>query len=215
MDTEIITKNFAQLTDKQRTQFNTLGALYANWNDKINVISRKDIDNIYERHILHSLAIASFLGDVADGTRFVDVGTGGGFPAIPLAIFYPNATFHLVDRIAKKLRVAADVAQNIGLTNVTFYHGDMGECHDRYDYAVSRAVMPLDKLVYTVRNNISAESRNNHPNGLICLKGGDITPESSGIPYPVIEYPVTEFFTGDFFDTKKVIYVPFTKPVSH
>lgn len=204
----IITHFFPSLTPLQQQQFSALQALYTDWNSKINVISRKDIDNLYEHHVLHSLAIAAFLGQPVDGTSIVDVGTGGGFPGIPLAIMYPQVQFHLVDRIAKKLRVASGVASAIGLKNVTFQHGDMGECHTRFDYAVSRAVMRLDALVKLVRGNISPESRNEHPNGLICLKGGDLTPEMQDIRYPVVEYPVTEFFPLPFFDTKTLVYVP-------
>ncbi len=208
MNKDIITHYFPNLSERQIDQFNALGELYSDWNSKINVISRKDIDNLYERHVLHSLAIARFLDCVEPGTKFVDVGTGGGFPAIPLAIMYPDCTFHLVDRIAKKLRVAEEVGKAIGLQNITIQHGDMGECHDRYDYAVSRAVMRLDALVRLVRHNISPECRNQHPNGLICLKGGDLAEESQGVNYPIVEIPINEYFNEDFFDTKSVIYVP-------
>lgn len=208
MNKDIITHYFRGLSEHKVEQFDALGALYADWNSKINVISRKDIDNLYEHHILHSLAIAAFLGELSPGTSIVDVGTGGGFPAIPLAIMYPECSFHLVDRIAKKLRVAEAVGNAIGLTNITLQHGDMGECHDKFDYAVSRAVMRLDALVRLVRPNISSDCRNQHPNGLICLKGGDIESESHGITYPVIEFPINEYFQEDFFDTKAVIYVP-------
>lgn len=208
MDTDTLKRRFPSLTDSQLGQFEVLEGLYADWNAKINVISRKDIDNIFERHILHSLAIAAFLGSVAPGTRFVDVGTGGGFPGVPLAIIYPEAHFHLVDRIAKKLNVAREVSTSIGLSNITIQHGDMGECHDRFDYAVSRAVMPLDRLVKTVKRNISPKCLNTYANGLICLKGGDLSDESNGIAYPVIEYPVNEYLDGDFFETKKIVYVP-------
>lgn len=208
MNTDLITKYFIHLTDFQLNQFAALDTLYKDWNDKINVISRKDIDNLYERHILHSLAIARFLDVLTPGTRIVDIGTGGGFPAVPLAILYPDVSFHLVDRIAKKLKVASSVAGSIGLKNITIQHGDIGECHEKYDYAVSRAVMPLDKLVKLVRRNISPVCRNRHPNGLVCLKGGDIADESAGIPHPVIEYPITEYFSEKFFETKEVVYVP-------
>ena len=155
---DIILKYFPELTAGQIDQFNTMGELYPEWNEKINVISRKDIDNLYVNHILHSLAIAKFLGPLEAGTTFMDLGTGGGFPGIPLAVMYPDCRFHLIDRIAKKLRVAADVAEKIGLKNVTFRHGDVGECHDRFNYVVSRAVMPLDKLVKLVVRNISPVS---------------------------------------------------------
>lgn len=193
-------------------QFDALGALYADWNAKINVISRKDIDNLFERHVLHSLAVAAFLGPLADGTTIVDVGTGGGFPGVPLAIMYPNVRFHLVDRIAKKLRVAHEIASAINLCNITIQHGDMGECHERFDYAVSRAVMRLDELVRIVRRNIAPVCRNTYANGLVCLKGGDLDDESRDIRFPVIEYPVNEYFDGEFFATKKIVYVPMVSP---
>lgn len=208
MTADIIKHYFPGLSDDQMAKFEALTDLYTDWNAKINVISRKDIDNLVERHILHSLAIAAFLGPVTPDTSFVDVGTGGGFPGVPLAIMYPEARFHLVDRIAKKLKVAREVAGAIGLSNITIQHGDMGECHDRFDYAVSRAVMRLDDLVKIVRRNISPTCSNTYANGLICLKGGDIDDESRGITCPVIEYPVNEFFEGEFFETKKIIYVP-------
>lgn len=210
MTSDIIRHYFPEISDDQMAKFEALQGLYTEWNAKINVISRKDIENIVERHILHSLAIAAFLGSVTPKTSFVDVGTGGGFPGIPLAIMYPHACFHLVDRIAKKLKVAREIADTIGLSNITIQHGDMGECHDRFDYAVSRAVMPLNDLVKIVRHNIAPNGSNTYTNGLICLKGGDLTDESRGIIFPVIEYPISEFFDGEFFDTKKVIYVPMT-----
>ena len=207
---EIIEKYFPQMTDEQRRQFALLDELYRDWNAKINVISRKDIDHLYEHHVLHSLAVAKVLR-FKSGTRILDFGTGGGFPGIPLAIMYPESTFHLVDRIAKKIRVASEIATAIGLTNVTFQHGDMGECHRTFDYAVSRAVMRLDGLVKLCRSNISTICRNEHPNGLICLKGGNLADESCTVPYPVVTFPVNEFFNEPFFDEKSVVYVPMVK----
>jgi len=210
MDIDVILKYFPELTGRQREQFTLMSELYPEWNSKINVISRKDIDNLMVNHILHSLVIARFLGQLASGTTFMDLGTGGGFPGIPLAVMYPDCSFHLIDRIAKKLRVAADVAEKIGLTNVSFRHGDAGECHDRFDYVVSRAVMPLDRLVKTIIRNVARTSpaANRYSNGLICLKGGDIEQESASVRYPVVEYMVNEFFAEAFFETKKLIYVP-------
>ena len=160
--------------------------------------------------MLHSLAIAAFLGPVAPGTTFMDMGSGGGFPGIPLAIMYPECSFHLVDRIAKKLRVAQAVADAIGLRNVTVQHGDIGECHDRYNYVVSRAVMPLDGLARLVRKNVARQSMpaNRYANGLIALKGGDLEEETGSITTPVLEYPIGEFFAEEFFTTKKVVYMP-------
>ena len=159
-----ILKYFPELTDRQREQFAALGTLYPEWNDKINVISRKDIDNLYEHHILHSLAIARFITPVS-GTRILDLGTGGGFPGIPLAIMWPDCQFHLIDRIGKKIRVARSVAESTGLTNVTLQHGDIGECHDKFDYVVSRAVMKLGDLIPLIRKNVSPTDRNKLPQG--------------------------------------------------
>lgn len=201
-----ILKYFPQLSGRQQEQFARLGELYPEWNEKINVISRKDIDNLYTNHILHSLAIAKFITPV-DGTTLLDMGTGGGFPGIPLAIMWPTCRFHLIDRIGKKIKVAADIASQIGLTNVTFQHGDIGECRAKYDFVVSRAVMRLDELVPLVKKNISKESRNAYPNGVICLKGGDLTSETHNLRYPTIEVSLTDYFSEPFFDTKKLIYV--------
>ncbi len=209
MDYEAIDKYLGtSLEGNQLEQIRALGDLYADWNAKINVISRKDIENLYLHHVIHSLSIARFLGDLVNGTSMLDMGTGGGFPGIPLAIAYPQCRFHLIDRIGKKLRVAQAVADAIGLTNVTFQHGDIAECRERYDYVVSRAVMRLDALVPLVRKNISPVSRNRYANGLICLKGGDLEDESESVREPVIDYPVTEFFNAPCYETKKLIYVP-------
>ena len=207
---ESILKYFDTFDDRQRNQIDMLSDLYHEWNAKVNVISRKDIDNLYLKHVLHSLSIARFLGPLADGTEFLDLGTGGGFPGIPLAIAYPTCSFHLIDRIGKKINVAREVAAAIGLCNVTFQHGDIGECHARYDYVVSRAVMSLDALVPLIVKNIKrgVVSDNRYSPGLVCLKGGDLEDESKGVRFPVIEYPLNEFFSEEFFSTKKLIYVP-------
>lgn len=197
---------FPGLTERQRAQFEAMGPLYAEWNARINVVSRKDIDNIYPHHILHSLAIAKFMTP-APGTSFMDLGTGGGFPGIPLAVMWPECSFHLVDRIAKKLKVARSVAEAIGLENVTFQHGDAGECHRRFDYVVSRAVMPLPDLVRISRRNIGRVTPNRLPSGLLCLKGGDLTDEIARAGAPVLEIPLSDWFAGDFFQTKQLIYV--------
>ena len=194
------------LTDKQKQQFEQIGNLYPEWNAKINVISRKDIDNLWGTHILHSLAIAKFINPVT-GTTFLDMGTGGGFPGIPLAIMWPECKLHLIDRIGKKIKVAQDIAQQIGLDNVTFQHGDIGECRNTYDFVVSRAVMRLDELLPLIKKNVSRTSRNAYPNGLICLKGGDLSSELHGIKNPVIEEPLNRYFDEPFFETKKLIYV--------
>lgn len=212
MDYEAIDKYLGtSLEVTQLEQIRALGDLYADWNAKINVISRKDIENLYLHHVIHSLTIARFLGDLVNGTSMLDMGTGGGFPGIPLAIAYPQCRFHLIDRIGKKLRVAQAVADAIGLANVTFQHGDIAECRERYDYVVSRAVMRLDALVPLVRKNISPVSRNRYANGLICLKGGDLEDESESVREPVIDYPVTEFFNAPCYETKKLIYVPMAR----
>ena len=204
---DLILKYFPELSDEQKLQFQKIGILYPEWNEKINVISRKDINNLYPNHILHSLALAMFLKPVA-GTTFLDMGTGGGFPGIPLAIMFPDCKFHLIDRIGKKINVASNIAKEIGLTNVTFQHGDIGECRNKYDFVISRAVMRLDELVPLIKKNISNSGKNKYQNGLICLKGGDLDDEIKGVSYPVIDYSITEFFNEPFFETKKIIYVP-------
>ena len=194
------------LTDKQKQQFEQIGNLYPEWNAKINVISRKDIDNLWVNHILHSLAIAKFINPVT-GTTFLDMGTGGGFPGIPLAIMWPECKLHLIDRIGKKIKVAQDIAQQIGLDNVTFQHGDIGECRNTYDFVVSRAVMPLTDLLKIIRKNISQEQHNALPNGLICLKGGELGQETMPVKHKTVIYDLKEEFDEDFFETKKVVYV--------
>lgn len=210
---DLIKKYFPNLTEQQADIFGRLGDLYRDWNTKINVISRTDTDNLYCRHILHSLALASFFGELADGTRMMDLGTGGGFPGIPLAILYPNCQFHLIDRIGKKIRVATEIAQAVGLTNVTFQHGDSGECREKYDYVISRAVMPLEGLVKAASKNIAATTSpaNRYAPGIVCLKGGDLAEEIAAIRRPVVEIPITDFFNESFFETKEIVYVPFGK----
>ncbi len=207
---DIITKYFPDLSEKQTEQIKALGVLYPEWNEKINVISRRDIGGLYPRHILHSLAIARFLGQLKAGTSFLDLGTGGGFPGIPLAIFYPDCRFLLLDRIAKKLRVASAIADEIGLKNVEFQHGDAGECHRKFDYVVSRAVMPLDGLLKISSRNIGNSPGHgaNCPNGLICLKGGDLDEEIAATKRKVIRVPLSDYFSEDFFSTKELVFVP-------
>ena len=209
---ESITKYFTDLDDTQLKQLEMLGSLYPEWNERINVISRKDIDNLYTNHILHSLAIAKFLGELNEGTSFMDLGTGGGFPGIPLAIYYPQCKFHLLDRIGKKLMVAQEIATAIGLRNITFQHGDIKECKGKYNYVVSRAVMPLNELYKLIVKNIlpsSPDNTNRYANGLICLKGGDLSEESKGIKCTVVDYPVNEFIPEARFAEKCVVYIPF------
>ncbi|MCM1356664.1 MAG: 16S rRNA (guanine(527)-N(7))-methyltransferase RsmG [Staphylococcus sp.] len=201
-----ILKYFPNLTQSQLERFQALGQLYPEWNDKINVISRKDIDNLYCHHILHSLAIAKFITPV-DGTQIIDLGTGGGFPGIPLAIYWPQCRFHLIDRIGKKIKVASSIAESLGLDNVTFQHGDMGECKIKADYVVSRAVMQLDELVKIVSRNISDKNQNRLPNGLICLKGGELASELGRVRRPVLDVPLSDYFSDEYFKTKDLIYV--------
>ncbi|MCH5319740.1 MAG: 16S rRNA (guanine(527)-N(7))-methyltransferase RsmG [Paramuribaculum sp.] len=197
---------FPELSLNQIHQFELLSELYNSWNEKINVISRKDISNLYVHHVLHSLAIAKFF-EPTDGTTFLDLGTGGGFPGIPLAIMWPNCKFHLIDRIAKKIRVASEIANSINLTNVSFQHGDVGECKQKFDFTVSRAVMPLDKLIKCVIKNISRNQFNSIPNGLICLKGGELEGEIQEIHHPFMEINISDYFSEEYFSTKKIIYV--------
>lgn len=203
---EVILKYFKNLTTKQQEQYAALGVLYPEWNEKINVISRKDIGNLYVNHILHSLAIARFL-DFKKGSNILDFGTGGGFPGIPLAIMFPQSNFLLVDRIGKKLKVAADIAQKIGLTNVAFQHGDIGEVKGKFDFIVSRAVMDLNDMVPLVKRLIAKNCINAMPNGLICLKGGDVSREISRYKNEVLLADIKDYFSEEYFITKKVIYV--------
>lgn len=203
---EELLKYFPDLTAEQKVRFAAIGQLYADWNEKINVISRKDIQNLYLHHIVHSLSIARFMTPV-DGTSFMDLGTGGGFPGIPLAILWPECRFHLIDRIGKKVNVARSIASEIGLKNVTFQHGDSGECHERFDYVISRAVMQLDQLVKLSVKNISKRSKNTFPNGLVCLKGGDLRPELGRVKRPMIEVPLSDWFTEEYFKEKELVYV--------
>ena len=189
---EIILKYFPDLTEVQKQQFAALYDLYTDWNSKINVISRKDIENLYEHHVLHSLGIAQIISFKA-GTRIMDLGTGGGFPGIPLAILFPEVQFHLVD--------------SIGLTNVTFRHARAEEEKQRFDFVVSRAVMPLADLLKIIRKNIAPEQHNALPNGLICLKGGELANETMPFKHKTTMYDLKEYFDEEFFETKKVVYV--------
>ncbi len=204
---ELITKYFTNLTDKQKEQFAALYDLYLDWNSKINVISRKDITNLYEHHVLHSLGIARFI-EFTPHTSIMDLGTGGGFPGIPLAILFPEVGFHLVDSIGKKVKVASEIAQAIGLENVSFRHCRAEEEKQMFDFVVSRAVMPLTDLLKIIRKNIAKEQHNAIPNGLICLKGGELEKETMPVKHQVIFHELKNDFTEDFFETKKVVYVP-------
>ncbi len=204
---ELITKYFPNLSETQKSQFAALYDLYLDWNSKINVISRKDITNLYEHHVLHSLGIARFI-HFTPGTRIMDLGTGGGFPGIPLAILFPETSFHLVDSIGKKVKVASEVAHAIGLKNVSFKHCRAEEEKTKFDFVVSRAVMPLTDLLKIIRKNISDEQKNSLPNGLICLKGGELEKETLPVKNKTILYDLKDEFSEEFFETKKVVYVP-------
>lgn len=204
---EEILKYFTYLTDKQKQQFAALFDLYKNWNEKINVISRKDIDNLYLHHVLHSLAIAKAVS-FRPGTRILDFGTGGGFPGIPLAILFPETQFKMIDGTGKKIRVVNEVATAIGLENVEAVHLRGEEEKGKYDFVVSRAVMPLPDLMKIVKKNIGKEQRNSLPNGVICLKGGNVEGEMRPFKKIAEATEITNWFDEDWFKEKFVIYVP-------
>lgn len=206
MNEEIIFQYFKDINDEQRAQFRALGPLYQEWNAKINVISRKDIDNLYMHHVLHSLGIAKVV-NFRQGSNILDIGTGGGFPGIPLAILFPNCKFKLIDSIGKKTRVAAAVANAIGLKNVVVEHRNVIEEKNKYDFVVSRAVMNASDLVKLIRKNVSKEQRNALPNGLICLKGGDMAEEVAPFRNHSEIWELKSYFDDEFFDTKKVMYI--------
>ncbi|MFY1611652.1 16S rRNA (guanine(527)-N(7))-methyltransferase RsmG [Macellibacteroides fermentans] len=204
---KVIQTYFPELNEEQCQQLEALYDLYTDWNAKINVISRKDIENLYLHHVLHSLGIVKMLR-FKDGSSVMDVGTGGGFPGIPLAIFFPNVQFHLVDSIGKKIKVGQAVAEAIGLKNITFRHCRVEEEKEKYDFVVSRAVMPLADLVKLVRKNIKKEQQNALPNGLICLKGGELQHEILPFRNQALSLELGDYFKEEFFKTKKVVYVP-------
>ena len=204
---DIIKKYFPNLTPEQQQQFSTMLRLYPEWNEKINVISRKDIENLEVNHILHAMALARFVQFVP-GTTVMDLGTGGGFPGLPLAALFPQARFHLVDRVGKKLKVAQDIATQAGLSNVTFQHGDVLEVKGQFHFVVSRAVMPLPDMVKLVRRFISKDNINSIPNGLLCLKGGSLEHELQPFKRDVLIDDIGSYFKEDFFKTKKIVYLP-------
>lgn len=203
---EIILKYFPDISEEQKAQFAALYDLYVDWNSKINVISRKDIENLYTHHVLHSLAIAKLI-QFTDGTQLMDVGTGGGFPGVPLAILFPKCKFLLVDSIGKKIRVATEVATAIGLKNVQFRHCRAEEVKEKFDFVISRAVMPLPDLVKIIKKNISKEQHNALPNGLICLKGGNLESELKPFKKTAEADDLSMFFEEEYFKTKKIVYV--------
>jgi 16S rRNA (guanine527-N7)-methyltransferase len=207
MTADIIRKYFPELSEEQQRQFDALDALYRDWNAKINVISRKDIDNLYEHHVLHSLAIAKIV-NFRPGTEVLDFGTGGGFPGVPLAILFPECRFKLIDGTGKKIRVAQEVSQAIGLKNCEPTHLRGEEEKGKYDFIVSRAVMPLPDLVKIVRKNVSKTQRNALPNGVICLKGGDLQAELRPYAKIVEATDISTFFKEEWFKEKHVIYLP-------
>ena len=195
------------MSKEQQRQFEALDSLYRDWNAKINVISRKDIDNLYEHHVLHSLAIAKVV-NFRPGSDILDFGTGGGFPGIPLAILFPECHFKLIDGTGKKIRVALEVANAIGLKNCQPEHLRGEEEKGKYDFVVSRAVMPLPDLVKIVRKNIAKTQRNALPNGVLCLKGGDLQAELPPFHKIVETTDISSFFTEEWFKGKHVIYLP-------
>ena len=202
----IIQKYFTNLTGLQVEQFAQLEALYNDWNAKINVISRKDIQNLYEHHVLHSLGIAKVV-NFRDETTVMDLGTGGGFPGIPLAILFPHVQFHLVDSVGKKVKVANEVATAIGLKNVKFSHSRAEEIKEQYDFVVTRAVMPMVDLVKVARKNIKKEQHNAVPNGIIALKGGELNGEIASMKNIATVWELSDFFDEEYFKTKKVVHV--------
>ncbi len=203
---EQILSYFPDLTEKQKEQFGNLDVLYKEWNAKINVISRKDIDNLYEHHVLHSLGIAKII-HFKPGTKIMDLGTGGGFPGIPLAILFPETEFLLVDSVGKKLKVATAVAEGIGLKNVTFCQCRAEEEKRKFDFVVSRAVMPLMDLIRIIKKNIDKEQHNAIPNGLICLKGGELEKESGPYKNRMFVTDLSDYFKEEYFKTKKIVFV--------
>lgn len=204
---DIILKYFPGLTGEQKLRFEKLFPLYEEWNSRINVISRKDFPLLYERHVLHSLAIAKFIRFVPD-TTVLDVGTGGGFPGIPLAIYFPEVKFHLVDSIGKKIKVVNEIKDAVGLTNVTADQIRVEELKTRYDFVVSRAVTTLPEFVSWVRKNISLKNRNAIPNGIIYLKGGNLDPEINPYRKHIFVQDLSGYFSEAFFETKKLIHLP-------
>lgn len=204
---ELILKYFPHLTSEQVRQLTALDALYHEWNEKINVISRKDIGNLYLHHVLHSLAIAR-MANFRPGTRVLDFGTGGGFPGIPLSILFPECEFKLIDGTGKKIRVAQEVSQAIGLTNCHPEHLRGEDEHDRFDFVVSRAVMPLPDLVKIVRKNIACDQRNALPNGILCLKGGNLQDETAPFRNIIQVQSLSQWFAEEWFQEKYCIYLP-------
>lgn len=206
---EKIFQYFPELTEKQKNQFSRLKELYVFWNNQINVISRKDLEDFYERHVLHSLAIAKVI-HFKNETKILDVGTGGGFPGIPLAILFPECSFTLVDSIGKKIKVVNEVSSALGLTNVKTFHSRVEQVNDTFDFIVSRAVTAMPVFLGWVKGKIHAKYKNSLKNGILYLKGGDLTEEMRSINKEVTYFSIPDFFNEEFFDTKKVVYLKFS-----
>ncbi len=203
---QLLLKYFPNLTEDQIHKFKQLESLYQDWNLKINVVSRKDIDELYMRHVLHSLGVAKVI-HLKDGSKLLDVGTGGGFPGIPLAILFPECSFHLVDSIAKKLKVVDEVVLGLGLTNVKTTHSRVEDIKGQYDFIVSRAVAAMPTFVHWVKGKIAKEQNHELKNGILYLKGGDLSEELQGYKTTTI-YNLSDYFEEDFYETKKVVHLP-------
>ena len=204
MSVSLILKYFPEITDEQKQQFEKLEKLYTEWNEKINVISRKDMDGLYEKHILHSLGIAKIM-PFADGTKVLDVGTGGGFPGIPLAILFPEVSFTLIDSIGKKIKVVEAVSEGLGLKNVTTVHGRAEKLKEKFHFVVSRAVTQMPEFLRWLKGKFEKEQFNEKHNGVLYLKGGDLAEELAGLRCEIFQ--LKNYFEEEFFDTKKVVYL--------
>ncbi|MDR2683851.1 MAG: 16S rRNA (guanine(527)-N(7))-methyltransferase RsmG [Prevotellaceae bacterium] len=204
---DIILKYFPDLAESQKACFGMMFDLYYDWNSKINVISRKDIGNLYLHHVLHSLAISKIL-KFKPQTSVVDVGTGGGFPAVPLAVLFPETRFCLVDSVGKKIKATAGIVNSLGLKNCVFVNDRMENVKEKFEFAVSRAVMPLADLIKVLRKNIAREQKNALPNGIICLKGGELQHETAPFKNSATLYNISDFFEEEYFKTKKAVYLP-------
>ena len=204
MSVSLILKYFPEITDEQKQQFEKLEQLYTEWNEKINVISRKDMDGLYEKHILHSLGIAKVM-PFADGTKVLDIGTGGGFPGIPLAIIFPEVSFTLIDSIGKKIKVVEAVSEGLGLKNVTAVHGRAEKLKEKFHFVVSRAVTQMPEFLRWLKGKFEKEQFNEKHNGVLYLKGGDLAEELAGLRCEIFQ--LKNYFEEEFFDTKKVVYL--------